>query len=247
MTSTFSVAPETVDGQQYLAYLPFLVAPGHTLEPTEGSVSSPYGTHQVKLTKFDEVYALTSGPHASVAEAKEYLEALRGALLWLSLTQSVGLRYSRDLGRLQLYEMPVPLTESNVFAEIFRNRGWDAVDGDYDAQKACIIPDHKRLVRAMCGNPTIWIRIPADNVVSLLREAFSFGSLREIGEEAKLTLAIELYASFRFEASDNAQLLTLVSALEALTPDAHVPAIAQDVIKDVKKLLKTLASSPLLA
>jgi hypothetical protein len=53
-----------------------------------------------------------------------------------------------------------------------------------------------------------------------------------------LQLAIELYAACSFEATDNAQLVTLVTALESLTPRAKIPACAEDCLRAATDLIK---------
>ena len=61
-----------------------------------------------------------------------------------------------------------------------------------------------------------------------------------MSDNPKLKLAIELYAAFRFELSENAQLLTLVSSLESLLPDVEIDASAKTALAEATKTIKSV-------
>ena len=72
------------------------------------------------------------------------------------------------------------------------------------------------------GRPTLTVGISIENFFKFLSQALSFERLTGVVENLKLKLAIELYAAYRFELSDNAQLITLVSAFESLLRNMEI-------------------------
>ena len=210
--------------ERYVVYVPFTLAPGASLATLERpAVSSGLG-YQLTLEKLQYLYALSLGPFASLEEANSYIGKARASLLWLSLKFNCGVSYPRALSNVRLPDQPIPRPATGTIAELASAWGWSATDGDYDADKAVIRPDHKRLMRWEMGHVSVTVGISIDNFLTSIHQALSFPSLEQVIEDAKLKLAIEIYAAHRFELSENAQLITLVTALEALLPDTDIPA-----------------------
>lgn len=93
-------------------------------------------------------------------------------------------------------------------------------------------------MRWEAGRASVAIGISIESFFVSLSEALSFESLGEVIENDKLKLAIELYATYRFELSGNAQLITLVSALESLLPNIEIPDHSRSVLAQAEKLIK---------
>jgi hypothetical protein len=236
----FAVSPGS-DGsgvERYVAYLPFVLAPGANLAPIDRPIASTHGSSNLKLEKLHHLYVLSSGPFASEDAAAVHLEHLRSSLLWLSLTCGVGVSYSKIHGSLTLFEVPQPVPESGMISQVVGVVGWTATDGHYDADKALILPDHKRLTRWEMGRASLVIGISIENFFKTLSHALSFERLRRVTDDGKLILAIELYAAYRFELSNNAQLITLVSALESLLPDIEIPECSHTALAQAKEVVK---------
>lgn len=236
----FAISPGS-DGsghERYAAYLPFVLAPGAKLPPIDGPITLKQGHLDLKLEKLHHLYALSSGSFPSEDTAAAHLDELRASLLWLSLRFGVGVSYSRILGNLKLFEAPKAAPETGPIAHVAGAKGWTATDGHYDADKAVILPEHKRLTRWEMGRPSLVLGISIENFFNTLREALSFKGLRGVVENDKLKLAIELYAAYRFELSDNAQLITLVSALESLLPDMVIPECSSVALAKAKEVVK---------
>lgn len=88
----FAISPGS-DGsglERYIAYLPFVLAPGANLASMDGPVASPQGSFSLKLEQLHHRYTLSSGPFASEEAAAAHLDQLRACLLWLSLRHGVG-------------------------------------------------------------------------------------------------------------------------------------------------------------
>jgi len=235
----FAVSPgsEGCGDARYAAYLPFVLAPGANLPPIEEPVEVNQGSFSLRLEKLHHIYVLSSRSFPSEDAAAARLDELRASLLWASLRFGVGVSYSRTLGEVKLFEEPKPSPDSGPVAHAASVKGWAATDGHYEAEKAAILPDQKRLTRWETGRASLIVGISVENFFSSLAEALSFGAIRAVVGKDKLKLAIELYAAYRFELSDNAQFITLVSALESLLPDMEIAEPSSAVLHKAKAVV----------
>lgn len=209
--------------ERYVVYVPFTLAPGASLGTLERPAVSSGPGYQLTLEKMQYLYAISLGPFGSPEEASSYVGKARACLLWLSLKFNCGVSYPKALSEVTLLDQPIPRPETGPIAELASNWEWSATDGQYDADKAVIRPDHKRLMRWEMGHVSVTVGISIDNFLTSIHQALSFPSLERVIEDEKLKLAIEIYAAYRFELSENAQLITLVTALEALLLDTDIP------------------------
>lgn len=239
----FAVSPGTEGSgpERYVASLPFVIAPGATLGTFDPPVSSTIGLLNLSVEKLHHIYTLNCGPFQTEAEASNAVSKLGIALLWFSLTHGVGVQYSKELGNATFFGAPLPIPESeHIMAHIGRVTGWTATDGHYEAEKAIVRPEHMRLARWESGRATITVGISNDNLLTCLHTALSFPRLEHIVNHAKLRLAIELYAAYRFELSRNAQLVSLVTALEALLPNVEIGNQSKAALAHGKKSVQAV-------
>lgn len=239
MGMNFEVSPGS-DGfgdARYAAYLPFELASGANLLHLEAPIEVAQGSISLRLEKLHHIYALSARSFPSMDAAAAGLDGLRASLLLASLRIGVGVRYSQTLGDVKLFEEPQPSSDVGLVAHACSVRGWAATDGHYDADKAAILPDNKRLTRLEMGRASLLVGISIENFFSSLTEALSFHAIHAIVGNDKLKLAIELYAAYRFELSDNAQFITLVSALESLLPDMEIVEASSAVLIKVKAVV----------
>lgn len=216
--------------ERFVASIPFVLSPGSTLQLSETAIHSFEGGGQVKLEKLQLRYSASVGPYVSEAEAQFGLQRLTAALLWSALEFNVGLRYPSERGLVHLHEQPMPILNVEPIAYIGKVTGWQETDGHYDADSPVVRPDHKRLVRFESGRATITAGIGSDNFMKKLAEALEFPKTSAVAEDKKLRLAIEICAGHRFEISDSAQFVALVTALEALLPDSVISAAAANAL-----------------
>jgi hypothetical protein len=238
----FAVSPGS-DGwgpDRYTSYLPFVLAPGAEIPSLEGSIQLGEGPLQLNLERLQSLYAVSSGPFASIEAAAIRLEEIRASLLWLSLSRRVGVSYPKALGETSLYDAPKPVPETEPLAHIGRVTGWTAIDGHYDAETAVIRPEHKRLARWETGRASLVLGLTVETFFQSLKEALSFQMLPDVIHNHKLRLAIELYAAYRFELADSAQLITLVSALESLLPELHIPETSIGALDRAKSVVREI-------
>jgi hypothetical protein len=224
--------------ERFIAYLPFTLAPGAKINISEKEKSFEYSGQAITIHLSDHIYALTSGPYKSDDEGQKALEVLRSALLWLSLKKEIGVSYPKTTSQPKLHKHD-EITEKNGLQEMCNSFGWGSVDGSYEAREAQVIPDHLKLIKFMGGQVSMALGIPAKNIIELLQETyFSERSVNVINNE-KLRLAIEIYASYRFEVSDHAKLIRLVSSLEAITPSREVPEYSKKAIDQANQIIKS--------
>lgn len=240
MLFTFSAGSVGTGPDRYVACVPFVVAPGATLNTPVDPVSHSVGDSILKLTleKLQLLYSLTLGPFPTEREALSGLDTVEAALLWASLALGVGVQYARERKPATLFDAPRPVVDSGPMRFIRDVRGWDATDGSYEAEHAIARPDHKRLIRWEMGRPTLTVGIGSDNLLRCLEQALSFPNLSAVIADDKLRLAIELCAGHRFELSENAQFIGLVTALEALLPGVDVSPAAKIAIDEAAELTR---------
>ncbi len=238
MIFAISQGTEGYGPERYVAYLPFVLAPGVKLAPIEEPVTSTKGPFNLTLEKLHNLYALSSGPFTSEEAAALHINCLRGCLLWLSLRYGAGVDYPKDFGTPKLFTTPIPITESSPIWHIAEATGWSDTDGAYNADVALIRPEHKRLTRWETGRGSVEISISIEDFFHSLGQTLALERLPEVIKNDKLKLAIELYAAYRFELSDNAQLLTLVSSLESLLAKQEIPKCSNDALTKARAAVK---------
>lgn len=196
------------------------------------------GDSGLKLEKLQLLHSLTLGPFPTEREADTGLDTVAAALLWASLALGVGIQYAHVRKQATIFDAPQPVSDSEQMGFIRNVRGWEATDGHYEAEHAIARPDHKRLIRWEMGRATITVGISSENFIGCIEQALLFPNLRAVIADDKLKLSIELYASYRFELSESAQFIALVTALEALLPDFDIAPTAMVVVSDAKELVR---------
>jgi hypothetical protein len=221
------------DGEErYVLYAPFVLGPGRDIVSLDEPLCFPVGNYEGKLEKLTYRYALSLGPFSKEEAALDFLPRLKAALLWFSLRWQVGLQYPKEASKVQYYDEPVHIGDESSLKGLAEVAGWEAADGNYDANQLVVLADHKRLTRFEPGNVAFHLGMANTKFADSISEALSFPSIARIAELPKLQLAIELYGGYAFELTDNAQFVTLVTSLEALLPDVANP---EHVIQCLRK------------
>jgi hypothetical protein len=221
------------DGEErYVVYAPFVLGPGRDIVSLDRALHFPVGNYEGKLEKLTYRYALSLGPFSKEEAALDFLPRLKAALLWSSLRWQVGLRYPKEVSKVQYYDEPRHIGDKSDLKGLAEAAGWEASDGNYDADQLVVIADHKRLTRWEPGNVALRVGMANTKFADSISEALAFPSITQIAELPKLQLAIELYGAYSFEITDNAQFVTLMTSLEALLPDVASP---EHVIQCLRK------------
>jgi len=236
----FAVSPGTAGygEERFVATLPFWLSPGSNLQLPNDSTLFTGTTGRLRVEKLHHLYAASLGPYPSTEAAEQGLAQLRAAVLWCAIEFGTGVRYPAETIAVSLFDTPITIPTEQPMAHIGNITGWECTDGHYDAGEAVIRPDHKRLVRFECGHATVTAGIAVERFVEKAEEALSFEHLSRVADDDKLKLAIEVAVSHRFEASQNAQFITLISSLEALLPDLPVSAAAAAAIAEAVQIIR---------
>lgn len=221
----FSMAAGTqgVGTERYGLYLPFELPYGRTIKLDEGGSTLEIAGTSFKTEALHHRYAIHGGEFETVEEAKAQLDNLRAALLWFSLKHQSGLRYPEHISHARIYDEPKRISGDGALHSLLRKRGWTVIHGDFDADKAIVLPQHLCLTRWEAGKVGVHTDLDVEGFAETLREAVSFHHVSRLHGYPKLILGIELYAVNHFEVSDEAKFLTLVGALEATLEDESIP------------------------
>ncbi|MDY0167732.1 MAG: hypothetical protein RBS80_14385 [Thermoguttaceae bacterium] len=236
----FSISPGTTGSgdERYVATLPFWLSPGSILQLPEGASVVNGATGRLTVERLHHLYSASLGPFPTAAEAEQGLAQLKAAVLWCAIEFGTGVRYPGKNEAATLFAEPITIPDTQPMVHIGKVTGWECIDGHYDAGAALVRPDHKRLFRVESGHATVTAGIAVDRFIAKAEEALSFERLQRVASDDKLKLAIEVAMSHRFEASYNAQFITLVTSLEALLPDLPVSPAATHAVAEAVQLIR---------
>ena len=154
----------------YAVRLPFTISPGGTLKLEDGGRFDLLGK-MCEITQEREQYVLTIRGFDTEGAASTFLAKASAGLIWFGLTKSFGFRFNPVPTPVNLYDRPKLIAEGSMIAPMASKKGWQEIDGDYDADKTVIIPDHQRLIVFGVGSVTVRLDTP----VTVLSEAMLDG------------------------------------------------------------------------
>lgn len=239
-TVIFSVAIGTEGGgmPKFTAYLPFTLSPGRSISPFEGETEREVGNHLVAVRRLNTMYALVHRGSPTEIAGAEIRNVMRTALLWVSLRYKVGVRYGKEQQVIKLFDQPLPAPDKGPIAKAMASSGWTVSHGHYDADKPAVLPEHLDLSRWEMGAVSVHTGISLENFFEAIGQVLSDGDAQLGNRNPKFELALEIYGSFAFEASDRAQLLTLVTTVEALLPEHEIPVHAIEALEVLQRTLR---------
>lgn len=232
MLFAFSKGSNGNGSDRFVLYIPFTIPPGRKIDFPKKEIKKDIKGYSICLEKLTYIYSITIGPFNTIDEAYQFFPKLCSSLLWTSLKLEAGIIYPKLINEVHLENNLIPVHEDSHIV------GWSSIDGHYDAEKAVVRPDAKKLIRTEMGRPTIICGISASKFVEYISEAILFKSPENIIKDKKLQLAIALYASYHYELSDNAKFITLVTVLEALKPQEEISDIAKEALASAKSVIK---------
>jgi hypothetical protein len=220
---------------RYTLYVPFSMSPSSSISNIEKSASVVLAGYDVRIEKLVNFFALTIQPFATEEEAARFFPKARAALLWASLKQRAGISAPTTLSQADLFPTPKSVNPgTDGIREVFEKAGWREYDGGYDADKAVVRPEMKKLVRWEMGRARAILSTSSANFCAIVTEALAFASAEKVLGDERLQLAIELYATHSFEVSDKAQFIGLVTVLEALVPESQISSDASSALAKAK-------------
>ena len=213
----------------YSVRLPFTLSPARTLKLEGGGRFELLG-HPCEISQERNQYALTIGGFDSEDAASIFLLRAWAGLIWFGLKSSVGFRFSPEATPVELFAQPKPIAESSMIAPIAAEKGWHEYDGQYDADKTIIRPEHKRLIVWMLGSPTVRQDTPLSVLSEAMLEGMAEGRPELVTRDPKLRLACEVYLSSHFESTPAASFLSRITTLEILVTDTPASGPVQSMV-----------------
>ena len=237
----FAIGPGSDGGgiERYSLYLPFSLAPEHQLQDSQEFVAFSLQGYSAEIQKLRHFYFIKVHPFPTPEEARNYLDTLQACLLRLSLTNRIGISYPKKISEIYIFDEPVEISEKSNLYESARLVGWTVAHGHYDADKVAVIPEHRSIWRFESGRPALLLGHKIERFAELIAASAPPRAVSLDSEFPRLKLAIELYNSCAFDLPPNAQLITLVSALESITPDTAISPEAADCLDEAVSTLKT--------
>ena len=235
MIFAVSVGSSGTGDERYSLYIPFVLAPGNEIGKGNGMDEFSLGDKTAHVYRLERHYALTVGTFDSLDDAKHSVERIKACLLWFSVQHRIGVNYERKLSSPSMYDKPNEPAKGSPLLQLARDAEWVAIDGHYDSHQMVVYPEHKRLMRWESGQATLRLGIGLERISHSMAEAAGFPGICRVCELPKLRLAMELYGASFFELSKNAKFITLVSCLEALTPDFQISEAANEALDAAKE------------
>ncbi len=238
MLFSWSVGSSGSGSDRFALYVPFTVSLGCEISLIDKGIEHNIHGYKVKLEKLTNFYAITVGEFDSIDKAHQFFPKLCSSFLWASLKIKAGISYPKLITEINIEDTPTKISKDSNFRMVIDSVGWNELDGHYDANKAVVIPDGKKLIKTEFGNPKVVIGFNAENFVKFISEAIYFESPENIVEDKKLQLAISLYSASHYEVSDNAKFITIVNVLEALKNEEEINDTPKQVLESAKLLIK---------
>lgn len=238
MLFSWSIGSSGSGSDRFALYVPFTVSLGCEISSIDREIEHNINGYKFRIEKLINFYAITVGEFNSIDEAHRFFPKLCSSFLWVSLKLKAGISYPKSITEVNIEDAPTKISKDSNFRNIVDSIGWNELDGDYDADKAVVIPDGKKLIKTEFGNVIGVIGFNAENFVKFIAEAISFESPGSFVEDKKLQLAISLYSASHYEVSDSAKFITLVNVLEALKKQEEIPDMAREVLKLAKSFIK---------
>ncbi len=218
----------------YTLRFPFSLPPGREIGVTQESGELDGLTFSLK--KQDRFYVFTINGFPSEDTAKRYINNVWAGLMWVLLHRGLPPDAVFEPGKVAYAEDPY---------QVAKNYGFEGpVDGFIDGGQPAVYPTEKRLRTETAGQITPLQTYSTGDVLNFFREGVAFPESAKVIDDAKLRVALELWGAYFTELSANARFLTLVMALETLTPSTlrtqFVLGLLNKWKKEVDELQKTV-------
>ena len=233
MILSFGIGP-TAAAPSYSIRIPFTISHGRRLKIAEGDRFELLG-HECEIAEEHAFYVLTVSGFESEEAAASFLPKACAGLIWYGLKHATGIKFNINISDINLLPGPHPIEEGSPLAELAKSLGWEGqYDGDYDADKTTIRPDHKRLVKFQGGSVTLRIDSPIPILATAMKEGVSTPRPELVLSNPKLRLACEVYLASHFESTSAATFLSRITTLEILISDTPASEAVRELVEKFK-------------
>jgi hypothetical protein len=210
----------------YTLRFPFRLPAGQSIEVKETQFD--VGNLRWSLVRQNDWFVAKIEGFGSEAEAQAYVTTVWTALKWVQIHAGLAIEATLNINNV-IYAADPEKAASNL-AKSFGLPIEGRADGLVDGSAASIYPTEKKIFTITGGDARVTMITAAERVIELLREGVQFPNRAIFLDDAKLRVAIDLYAAHFSETSINARFLTLVMALEALTKGEKRPKTVLDLL-----------------
>ena len=212
----FRIASEGSPPERYTLQVPFQLGPKRRLTPADAKEIA-FGAQRLEVIDNQGIQLLRVTGFRSFEKAEEFFQRLRGALYYLTVGHKLSIRSDRDMQMVRLLDSPVDVRGNPNWGEICEQKGWTQLDGYVDPFPAVVIPEHLRIMEIGVGPLSVTIGTPVPMFLEHLAGVLALPKPESITADERLSLAIDLYASSLWETSRRARVVSLATALEALS------------------------------
>lgn len=222
--------------ESFRIYIPLKLPSNKEVSSIDKSYLYELGNYNLKFDKLIHGCALTISPFETKKAAIDFFSSIEASIYWVLLKNKTGIIFPTKIRDAVFYDKPIKPTISPL-KELIDSSDRYSIAGFYSAYQTVVMPMEKGMLRTE-ANPTVISGIGVDVLVDSLKESMQLPSLENVIKHEKLKLAIDLYSASHFEATNNAKFITIVSALEALTPEFRVSEVTENAINEVNSVLR---------
>lgn len=248
MIFSFGIGSKGASEPSYSVRLPFTMPIARSLKLADGGQFELLG-HPSEIAQEHNQYTLTIIGFDSEAAASTFLLKTCAGLIWFGLVTSAGIKFNSEATPVEIFPQAQPIADGSHVASVTAPRGWSELDGQYDADKTTVRPEHKKLLVWATGTPTVKLDTPVALLSKIILEGMTEGQSEQVLEDPKLRLACEVYLSSHFESTPAASFLSRITTLEILAKDTPasdaVVTMVEQFMAEVKGARKD-ASDPAL-
>ena len=223
----------------YTVRIPFRV-PHHTRIATD-EAHRVRGHLQIALKWEGYYHVLKATGFNSEAEANEFAACAHAAFAWLLLQKGIAATASLGPQKISYYNDPV-IAGVNVARSVGMSEA-TSVDTIIDGSQTAVYLSSKN-VKVGTGFPAdVYITVPTELALDVLIEGSTSPGGARVPADAKLSVALSLYAAYFTEDSAKARFLTLIMAFEALAAATLKAPVALDLLSRWQADLSALRSA----
>lgn len=243
MLFSISIGSKGDNDPYFSVYVPMFWSPGNQLIIDDEPITDFLGNHKCVLERHHYLYSLKIEGIDSIQECMRIIDDVKVAINWISLKRTVGIKVPENTTEINLYKVPIKISENSDFQFITNRMGWDELDGDYYADQLVLIPEHKKLARWEMGKAGILLKQNPSQFFEDLNEGMKLENISEIIENKKLRLAVDLFSAYKFEVTTTSKFVKLVTVLEALLPEGQISGSSLKALETAKASIKEYRSN----
>jgi len=211
----------------YTLRFPFLLGNNTSINDLESPLVRDFNELEIKLEFKKPYYILIINGFDTEDKAKSYLKNLKIGLHWASLNCNFGFESQNEFDN--VYYPPDPKKAAENFKLQFGIDKGEQMDCVIGGNAPSVYPTKAVIGTITGGMSSFTIGKNPNSVLDSFIEGLSI-SISEDNFDPKLQIAIDIYNNHFFEQSNQSKFLSLVMALECISPHNAKHKIAQDLI-----------------